>query len=187
MENEPEDIITPEAGEEVEDIIEEEIPEETPEEAPEKPVETPEAKAIRLLRQTNQARKKAGLAPLKEGGEPQKEAPQPTGMSTQDTIAIVRADVHTDDIPEVEDYAKYKKVTVAEALKTPFIKTLLEERKEQRAVAEATNVKTTKRGTSKTSDLDIIEKANKGEFPESAADLARARAAKLRAEAGKKS
>lgn len=71
MSNEPEVIVDP--------INEEEEVETLPEAPPaaptvEKPVETPEARAARLLRMTNQQRKRVGLPPV---GESQPVAPQP--------------------------------------------------------------------------------------------------------------
>lgn len=190
MANEQEDVVdleTNEEGAEVEEEIQSEEAPEQEEVKQEKPVESPEDRASRLTRQANQARKKAGLAPLGEKTAEQKEPVRTEGMSTQDTIAIIKADVHTDDIPEVEDWARFKKTSIAEALKNPTLKAILAEKAEQREVAEATNVKTTRRSPQKVSELDIIAKAAKGEFPDDPADLARARTAKLRAESGQKS
>lgn len=94
-------------------------------------------------------------------------------MSTKDLFYLVKNNVHEDDIDEVLEYAKFKKISVSEALSSPVIKNTLETKSEQRRVAEATHTGTSTRGTAKISDETIIEKANKGELPESESDMIR--------------
>src|SRR5690606_10314539 len=54
-------------------------------------------------------------------------APSQDNLSQKDMFALIKADVHEDDISEVADYAKLKGITVAEALKAPVVKTILSE------------------------------------------------------------
>lgn len=93
--------------------------------------------------------------------EPKKE------LSFEDTYSLIEAKVPRQDIQEVQDYASLKGISVEEALKTGIIKTLLKENQEERKIAEATNVSTSRRQTSKDSPDEILEKAQAGkELPD---------------------
>lgn len=94
-------------------------------------------------------------------------------LSTLDLIALSRADVDEDTLSEVMDYAKYKKMSIAEALKSPLIKATLADRKETKRVADATNTGSARRGTSKTSDYSLLENARNGNMPDSVEDINR--------------
>ena len=171
MENEfnEETIIEPQETNETE-VVEESPIEETQEEIPqevteEKPQETPEAKYARLKRQTEQLEKKYGFQPKPKAQ--QAETVQ-TGLSSKDTIALINAKVHEDDVADVLDYAKYKKISVAEALKSGVIKASLTEKDELRTTAQATNTGKTRSGSSKVSGDTLLSKAQKtGEIPDS--------------------
>lgn len=102
-------------------------------------------------------------------------------MSMKDALAIMEAKVHADDIAEVEDFARYKGISIAEALKNSTIKTLLSEKAEQRNIAEATNTGTARRSVSKPSDAEILTRAYEGKLPDDPAALAVARINEKRA------
>lgn len=93
------------------------------------------------------------------------------GLSTKDTIALIKNNVNEEDVSEVEDYARYRGISVSEALKSSVVKTLLSEREDQRKTANATNVGNTRRGPSKPTPQDLIERASKGQMPESDEDI----------------
>lgn len=95
-----------------------------------------------------------------------KESPKSGDLGTKDLYALMEAKVAQDDIDDVVEYAKFKNITVQEALKSSVVKTLLSEKAEQRNVAEATNVGNSKRGSTKISDDVLLSKASKGELPE---------------------
>lgn len=97
------------------------------------------------------------------------------GLMPKDLYALMEAKVPQDDVDVVTDYAAFKKITVAEALKSSVVKTELAERAEKRQTAEATNTGNARRGTSKPSDEQILANAEKGKFPEDAEVLAEAR------------
>lgn len=98
----------------------------------------------------------------------------PTGISYKDITALTNAGVHEDDVEEVVEYAKFKKISIADALKSNVIKTSLAEKKEFRSTAEATNTAKARGQTSKVSEQTLLAKAQKtGEIPESAEDLDR--------------
>lgn len=112
----------------------------------------------------------AELKKLKGEGAP--EVTKVEGLSQKDLIAIAKSDIHEDDIDEVLEHAKFKKIPVSEALRSPYIKSYLGQRSEERATAEATQTKSP-RGSSKFSGESLIEKARQGKLPESDEDIAR--------------
>lgn len=101
-------------------------------------------------------------------------------LSTLDVIALSRANINDEDISEVLDYAKYKNITVAEALKSSVIKATLLEKEENRKAQEASYTGNSRRGTSKVSDATILDNARKGQLPKESDDEAIARLAKAR-------
>ena len=101
------------------------------------------------------------------------------GLTTKDTIAIMNAKVHEDDIDEVVDYAKFKKIPVSEALKSGVVKTLLAEKAEQRTIAEATNTSGSRRSSAKLTDEALMSNIRGGQLPESDADIQRALKVKM--------
>ena len=92
-------------------------------------------------------------------------------ISTSDVIALVKANVAEEDIKEVQDFAKFKNISVSEALKLSTIKTLLAEKDELRKTANATNVANAKRSPAKVSSETLLNRAVKGEMPESEEDI----------------
>lgn len=98
-------------------------------------------------------------------------------------IALSKANIDVDDIPEVLDYAKYKGIPVAEALKSSVIQTTIRERAEERRSAEIANTGKTKSSKAQISDDALLEMAEKGTLPEDVDfdKLVRARIAKAKA------
>ena len=93
-------------------------------------------------------------------------------LTPKDVYALMNAKVAEEDIEQVADYAKFKKISVAEALKSTVVKTLLEESEETRRTANATQTRGGARGTSKVSEADILAEAEKtGQLPESVEDI----------------
>lgn len=103
------------------------------------------------------------------------EAPKPVSgdLSTKDIYALMEAKVPEEDIQDVQEYAQLKKISVAEALKSSVVKTILADKTEQRNTALAANVGTSKRGSGKTSPDILLAKARKGELPTSDDDIER--------------
>jgi LPS O-antigen subunit length determinant protein (WzzB/FepE family) len=96
---------------------------------------------------------------------------KPVSMSTRDYIALVNNKINEEDIGEVEDYAKYRGISIAEALKSSVVKTLISEKEEIRKTAQATNTSNARRGSSQVSPETLLNKARKGEVPESDEDI----------------
>ncbi len=139
------------------------------------PEETPEVLKEKLAKATEYGENQKIRAEKAERKAKETVKPEPVAetISTKDILALSNAKVHEDDIDEVLDYAKYKKIPLAEALKSSVVKTLLSEKEEQRKVADATNVGATRRGSSKVSDEVLLDKASKGELPSSDEDMER--------------
>lgn len=96
-----------------------------------------------------------------------------TNLSMRDYLALAKADISADDIEEIQEFAAIKKVSISEAMNAPVIKAILREKAEQRKASEATNTGTAKRSVSRATDEQLIEKAKKGEMPESEEDMIR--------------
>ncbi len=83
-------------------------------------------------------------------------------ISQKDLLAIVRADVHDDDVERVIKFAKLENITISEALKHEDLKAILSSRSEARRSAEAMNVKPARSGAPKVSPEAIIAQVSKG-------------------------
>jgi hypothetical protein len=105
--------------------------------------------------------------------QPQMQTPTAGDLSTKDLYALIDAKVPEQDIEEVREYAQLKHLTIAEALKSNVVKTILNDKAEQRNMAAAANVGSSKRSSGKIPDDVLLSKASKGELPENDADLER--------------
>lgn len=86
-------------------------------------------------------------------------------LNPKDYLALQEAGISADDFDEVQDFANYKKVSIAEALKAQTLKTIITERREERNTAQATATKGA-RGTKPRTGEDYLEKAQTtGEIP----------------------
>lgn len=101
-------------------------------------------------------------------------------LSTEDLYALIDNKVPQEDITDVKEYAQFKGISVAEALKSSVVKSVLSEKAEARKVAQGTNTGTSKRGVSKTPSSTLLEKFKKGEIPESEEDMRRIAEARLK-------
>lgn len=97
------------------------------------------------------------------------------GMTTRDVIALTKANIHEDDISEVEEYAKFKNISVADALKSSVVKTLIKEKEEMRKTANVANTSNARRSQVRPTGQDLIAKAVKGETVDDIEALAQAR------------
>lgn len=99
--------------------------------------------------------------------------PQTEGMSSSDLFAVMKADVHEDDIERIEKFAKMEGISVKDALKNPELKAILSVREEQRTTASATNVTNARRGAGRVSEETLVSNASKGKLPETDEDIDR--------------
>lgn len=103
----------------------------------------------------------------------------PAGTSTKDLVALMNAKVSEEDIGEVEEFARFKKISIAEALKSTTVQSILRDKAEQRKTAEATNTGSSRRSTSKVSDEFLVSNARSGKLPENEEDIQRLIRAKM--------
>lgn len=88
-------------------------------------------------------------------------------LTPKDALILAKANVHEDDLDEVLEWAAFKKIPVADALKDATLKTILSTRAEERVTAEATNTEGGGRGAAKPSGDDLLRKAEStGEVPD---------------------
>lgn len=170
MDEETLEVIAPEA-------IEEEAPEAEESESVEE-IQARLAKAEELANNYKIRAEKAEKAQKQVQKAP--EAPVSSDLSTKDTIALMNAKVNEDDIDEIVDFAKFKGISVSEALKTDVVKTILSTKAEQRTIAEATNTGTSRRSSAKVSDESLVANASAGKLPESDDEIERLLRAKLK-------
>jgi len=164
-----EEEVTPTLEETEEEELELDLSEEEPEETVEE-IKARLAKAEELA--TNyKTRAEKAEAKAKENkpqaAQPKKEA----DLSQTDLYALIKADVPEDAISEIKEVAKLKGISVSEALKTTLVKSILAEKAEQKATAEATSVGTVRRSGPSLTPSAVLEKARKGELPDTDAGL----------------
>lgn len=92
------------------------------------------------------------------------ESPKLTGdLSTKDLYALMDAKVPEEDVEVVQKYAKLENISIGDALKSNIVKSILGDKAEQRKVASASNIGTTRR-SSKLSDDALLDSARKGKL-----------------------
>lgn len=96
-----------------------------------------------------------------------------SGLSTKDILALSKANIDTDDLDEVLDYAKYKNLPIHEVLNSPVLKATLAEASELRKSASVVSTGAGRRAGTATSDERILADASRGIMPSSDLDLAR--------------
>lgn len=154
-----EETVVPTSEEQEEEV--EETEEETEDEEVDWKSEAQKAKELadNYKKRAEKAEKKAKSAPSTPKTE------DTTQLSPKDYLALQEAQITADDFDEVQDFAKYKGLTISEALKSSTLKTILNERKEERATASATQTKGA-RGVKPKTGEDYLEKAKTtGEIP----------------------
>lgn len=144
-------------------------------EVPEESIEDVKAKLAKAEEIATNQRIRAEKAEkaAKEG----KDAPS-ENLSTKDVLFLAKADIHQEDLGEVLDYAKSKKIDASEAYK--YLKPILDVRSETRKTAEAANTGASRRSNAQLSDDVLVKNASEGKIPETDADIERLIAAKMK-------
>lgn len=150
------DTLTPDANAQV---VEQEKPASQP--APKE--EREEIEKLRELVRNYKIRAEKAEQALKELSS--KETP-PT-LSVKDIAALVKHNVAEDDYEEVFDYARLKKISVSEALKSPIIQAILKEKAEARQSAALAAIGDKVQRPSTPSPSELLKRAEEaGELPE---------------------
>src|ERR1035437_9092529 len=100
-------------------------------------------------------------------------SPKAGELSTKDVYALMDAKVPESDIIEVQEYAILKGISIAEALRLQLMKSILADKTEQRKVASASNVGGSRRSSGAMTDQQLLEKAQKGDLPDSVEEIQR--------------
>jgi len=86
-------------------------------------------------------------------------------LSANDLYALMGSQVPQEDVEEVVKASKLLGKTVAEALKDPTVKVILNQRVEQRKTADAANTGGSRPIVKKVTDTEILAEAAKGNIP----------------------
>jgi len=90
------------------------------------------------------------------------------GLSSKDVIFLAKTNINEEDVEEVTELAKLKKIPVSEAYN--YLKPVLDVREEQRKTANATQTKGGRPAVKTTPD-ELINRANQGNLPEDDAGI----------------
>lgn len=135
----------------------------------EETITIPKSKWTEALAKQGHWKKKA--TSVKPEAPAQKETHNEQTLSIKDSFALMKANVHEDDIEDIAEYAKFKKTSIAEVLKSGVVKSMLAEKEEFRKSQEASTTPNAKRATPKVTDDAILENARKGKLGESEEDI----------------
>lgn len=103
--------------------------------------------------------------------------------SITDVKALV--DVPEEDIDELQSYAKFKNISIAEAKKTSTMQTYLRERAEERRTAQITDTKGGRPSIKVSGDV-ILDRARQGQLPEKDEDIDKLADARMEAKKARK-
>jgi hypothetical protein len=150
-----------EYGEEVEEVLEDT---EVEEEAEETQDDSQNAEYWKQKAEEYQGRLKRAETKLeKSKDKPAEKTEEASNMlSSLDLLALAKADIEDEDLPDIEEYAKFKKISVREALKTDFVKNLISDKKEFKKSKEITTTGAQRATTATVTDSQILAKAKSG-------------------------
>jgi len=99
-----------------------------------------------------------------KGKKPEPVEKQEKTLDSNYSLQDIRAleGVHDEDVKDVEDFAKYKGISLAEAKKDPVVVNILKTKTEERATADATNTGKGKRGSKATNPQDVVDRFHAG-------------------------
>lgn len=130
------------------------------------------------LRLENEELKKKNSQLFERAKKAEKAETSKDGLSPRDAILIAKSNIDDEDVDEVLDFAKYRKIPVGEALKNQTLQSILRDRVEERKTATAAQTRSA-RGTSQVSSDVILSRAQKGEIPDKETDIEKLAAARM--------
>ena len=87
-------------------------------------------------------------------------------LSSKDLLSVMRANVHDDDLDEVIEFAKFKGISVSEAMNNDVVKTILSNNTEFRKTANTANTANARKGAQKVSSDTLTANLSKGQVPD---------------------
>lgn len=107
-------------------------------------------------------------------------------LSTSEILALGRAELPDEDVEEVIDFAKLKKIKVTDALKDPMMAGYLADKAEKRRSAEAANTGSPRGASAETGEALLKKAEATGEVPTDTEGLQSLFMARQRRKLGKK-
>jgi len=141
-------------------------------------VDTTDWKAKAIEEEGRRKRLEKKLEKAKEQKLAEQEVKTSNELGGKDLFALVKAGVSEDDVDEVLEYAKFKNVSVTDALKSSVVSTMLREKAEMRRSAEVAYSGSGRTGTAKVTDETILKKAEDGSLSDD--DIERLAAIRLK-------
>jgi len=151
----------------------------TPQEEPEESAEELKARLAKAEEVANNYKIRAEKAEAR-AKEEKEEVKSPLNLSAGDMMAIKNANVDPEDMDAVEDFAKWRKISLREALVHPEMKAILDYRNEIKTTTVATNVENVRRGATKINDETLVMNASMGKIPTSDDEIEALVAAKFK-------
>lgn len=106
-------------------------------------------------------------------------------LSPKDSVLLAKS-VDADDIDEVLDYANYRKISVADALKDTTLVSILKERQETRRTAQATQINSANRTSQRDTAESMLQAATQNQVPADDDGIQALAAARIAEKAAKK-
>lgn len=152
--------------------------------------DTDDSEDVEELRRRNQSlyeqlKKAKGFVRDENGNwvkkETTKAAPKPSPkqadsaeITALDAVALAKADVHEDDLEDILEVAKLRKVSVREALKLGLTQAIIAKNQEFRKSAQAANTGPAKQSSKKKTQGAILNDLREGKVPDKGSDDAEA-------------
>ncbi len=159
-----------------------------PQEVPEE--DTPEEESVedlraRLAKAEEIAENQRIRAEKAESAKKVEKPAKNVDLSAADIVAITKANIEPEDIEDVLEYARFKKIPLHEAIKSSVVKATLAEKAEHRKSAAALSTGPARRGTTAVPEEALLSNARTtGALPESDADINRLVQARLKSRRG---
>lgn len=111
--------------------------------------------------------------------KPNSNSDQSNRLSDEDMYVLLENKVPSADFKDVVEYARFKKISVEEALRSNVVKVMLSDKAEIRKTAQASQSGSQRRQSGRASDQSLMENARKGQFPDNDADIERLAKARI--------
>jgi len=132
----------------------------------EKPDENDEVSELRKKLLTAESQKDHWRKKAQSNNNTPMDSTAKSELSSKDLLSVMRANVHDDDLDEVIEFAKFKRISVSEAMNNDVVKTILSNNAEFRKTANTANTANARKGTQKVSGDTLTANLSKGQVPD---------------------
>lgn len=130
-----------------------------------------DASKLKELAENYKIRAEKAERRLKAKEEPEKNPEEKKELSQSDLIYLAKSDIHEDDIDEVLEIAKSQNKSLKEVHNLSWVKSWLNEKKEERKTAEATATGNKRSGPQTPDANRLYQEAQKGKYPDSKEEM----------------